>query len=61
MRRRCPSKVNPFDEEVHLKKGGQLKNNRFPGSMTVEQIQNLIANAVKAQLGRDVHRTHLYT
>jgi len=29
--------------------------------MTIEQIQDLIANAVKAQLGEGSHRTHLYT
>jgi len=31
------------------------------GSMSVEQIQSLIANAVKAQLGEGPHKTHLYT
>jgi len=31
------------------------------GSMSVEQIQSLIANAVKAQLGEGSHKTHLYT
>ena len=30
-------------------------------SMSVEQIQSLIANAVKAQLGGGSHKTHLYT
>jgi len=29
--------------------------------MTVEQIQDLIANALKIQLGRGAHKTHLYT
>jgi len=29
--------------------------------MSVELIQNLIANAVKAQLGGESHKTHLYT
>jgi len=29
--------------------------------MTVEQIEDLIANVVKAQLGGAVHKTHLYT
>jgi len=28
--------------------------------MTVEQIQDLIANAVKIQLGRGACKTHLY-
>jgi len=31
------------------------------GSMSVEQIQSLIANAVKAQLGEKSCKTHLYT
>ena len=30
-------------------------------SMSIEQIQSLIANAVKAQLGGRTHKTHLYT
>ena len=29
--------------------------------MTVEQIQDLIANVVKAQLGGGARKTHLYT
>ena len=31
------------------------------GSMSVEQIQSLIANAVKAQLGEESYKTHLHT
>jgi len=49
------------DEKVHSKKDGKLKNNRSLGSMTVEQIQNLIASAVKAQLRGDACKTHFYT
>jgi len=49
------------DEEVHSKKGGKLKNDGSSNLMTVEQIQDLIANVVKAQLGGRVHKTHLYT
>jgi len=49
------------DEEAHSKKGSKLKNGGSPNFMTVEQIQDLIANAVKIQLGRDVRKTHLYT
>jgi len=51
----------PSDEEVHLKKAGQLKNNGSRSSMTVEQIQDLAAKAVKAQLRGDGYKTHLYT
>jgi len=50
-----------FDEEVHSKKGNKLKNDGSPNLMTVEQIEDLIANVVKAQLGGAVHKTHLYT
>jgi len=42
-------------------KGGKLNNNRSLGLMTVEQIQDLIANAVKVQLEGDARKTHLYT
>jgi len=51
----------PFDEKVHSKKGSQLKNNGSPSSVTIEQIQDLIANAVKEQLGGDMHKNHLNT
>jgi len=54
------STLSSFDEDVHSKKGGQLKNNRSPTLMTVQQIQDLVANAIKAQLGGDMHKTHLY-
>jgi len=50
-----------FDKEVHSKKDGKLRNGRSPSLMTVEQIQDLIANAVKAQLRGGVCETHLYT
>jgi len=50
-----------FDNEKQRKKGGMLKNVKSFGSMTIEQTQNLIANAVKAQLGEGSYRTHLYT
>ena len=32
-----------FDEEVHSKKGGKLRKDGSPSSMTVEQIQDLVA------------------
>jgi len=31
------------------------------GSMSAKQIQSLIANAVKAQLGKESHKKKLYT
>jgi len=48
------------DSEKQPKIGGLPKNDKSSGSMTVEQVQDLIANAVKAQLGGS-HITHLYT
>jgi len=51
----------PSNKEVHSKKGGKLKNDGSLSLMTFEQIQDLIANAVKLQLRGGVRRTHLYT
>jgi len=42
--------IEASDEEVHLKKGGKLKNGESPSLMTIETIQDLITNAIKAQL-----------
>ena len=50
-----------FDEEVHPKKGGKLRNGGCPSLITIVQIQDLIVSAIKAQLGGGVHKTHLYT
>ena len=47
--------------EKQPKKGVMPKNVKSSGSMTIEQIQDLIANAVKEQLGEGWRRTHLYT
>ena len=49
-----------FNEEVHSKKSGKLKNDGSLGLMAAEQIRHLIANAVKAQLGEGVWKIHLY-
>ena len=49
------------DEKVHSKKGGKLKNGGSLSLMTVKLIQDLIANAVKIQLGGGAHKTHFYT
>jgi len=43
-----------FDEDIHSKKGGKLKHGGSLSLMTVEQIQDLIINPVKTQLG-EVH------
>ena len=44
--------------EVHLKKGDQVNDDGFLSSMTFEQIQDWIINAVKPQFGRDALKTH---
>jgi len=33
----------------------------IPGLITVEEIQDLMASAVKAQVKRGIYKTHLYT
>ena len=50
-----------FNEEVQSKKGYNIKNYQSQGSMIVEQIQDLIANAVIAQVRGGVRITHMYT
>ena len=47
--------IEESDDEHKARKDSSL------GSMSVEQIQSLIANAVKTQLGGGSHKTHLYT
>ena len=49
------------NKEVRSKKGGKLKNDGSPSLIIVEQMQDLLANTVKIQLGVGVHKTHLYT
>ena len=56
---RAPVQSETSNEEVHLKKGSKLKNGESPSLMTVKQIQDLIANAVKIQLGGGACNTHL--
>jgi len=46
---------------VHSKKGVSSKNDDSLGMMTVGQIQDLIANAVKAELRGHASKTQLYT
>jgi len=46
------------DNEKQPKKGTTPKNVKSSGSMTIEYIQDLIANAVKVQLGESSCRTH---
>jgi len=43
------------------KKGGKPQNDLSLSSMTAEQIQELIANTVKTQLGVGSQKSHLYT
>jgi len=49
------------DEEAHSKKGGKLKNGGCSSLLTIKQNQDLIINAVNAQLGEGVRETHLCT
>jgi len=49
------------DNEKQPKKGVASKNVKSSRSMTIEQIQDLITNVVKAQLGDGSRRTYLYT
>ena len=58
---RAPVQSEAFNEEVIAKRGSKLKNGGPPSLMTVEQIQDLIANAVEAQLGGVTRKTHLHT
>ena len=53
--------IEASDSEKQSKKGETPKHVKSSGSMTIEQIQDLIANAVKVQLGEGSRRTHLYT
>jgi len=49
------------DDKKQPKKGAMPKNVKSSRLMTIDQIQDLIANVVKAQLGGASCRTHLYT
>jgi len=53
--------IEAYDNEKQPKKGVMPKNAKSSESMTVEQIQDFIANAVKAQLSEGSRRTHIYT
>jgi len=53
--------IEASDSEKQPKKGTTPKHDKSSRSMTIEQIQHLIANDVKAQRGEGSHRTLLYT
>ena len=53
--------IEASDGEKQSKKGATPKHVMSSRSMTIEQIQDLMANAVKAQLGEGSRRTLLYT
>jgi len=59
---KCSDAEDP-DDESNEKSNNERKseNDHFLSSMSIEQIQSLIANAVKAQLGEESYETHLYT
>ena len=50
-----------FEDDGGSKKGGKPQNDSSLSAMTVAQIQELIANAVKTQLGVGSQKSHLYT
>jgi len=49
------NRAKESDDECKVRKNCSL------GSISIEQIQSLIADAVKDQLGRGSHKTHLCT
>jgi len=49
------------DEDLQSTKGDKFKNDESPSTMLVEQLHDFIANVVKAQVGGDARKTHLYT
>jgi len=49
------------EDDGGSKKGGKSQNDSSLSSMTAKQIQKLIANAVKTQLGVGSQKSHLYT
>ena len=49
------------EDDGRSKKGGKPQNDSSLSAMTCEQIQELIANAVKTQLGVGSQKSHLHT
>jgi len=49
------------EDDGGSKKGNKPQNDSSISSMTAEQIQELIAKAVKTQLGVGSQKSHLYT
>ena len=49
------------EDDGGSKKGGKPQNDSSLSAMTAEQIQELIAKAVKTQLGASSQKSHLYT
>jgi len=55
------NKIEASKEDGGSKKGDKPQNDLTLSSIIAEQIQELIANAVKIQLGFDPQKSHLYT
>ena len=53
--------IEASDSKKQSKKGATPKNDKSSELMTIEQIQDLIANALKAEVGEGSCRTLLYT
>jgi len=58
---KMPIHIEASDSEKQSKKDATPKHDKSSGSMTIEKIQDLIANVVKAQLGEGSCRPLLYT
>jgi len=50
-----------FEDDGGSKKGSKSQNDSSLSSITAEQIQELIVNAIKAQLGVGSQKSHIYT
>ena len=61
---KCSDAKDSDDEYKHNEKldnERKSKKDHCLGTMSVEQIQSLIANVIKSQLGEESCKTHLYT
>jgi len=53
--------IEASEDDGRSKKGGKPQNDSSLSAITSEQIQELIANAVKIQLGVGSQKSHLYS
>jgi len=55
------NRAEASEDDGRSKKGGKPQNDSSLSAMAAEQIQELIANTVKTQLGVSLQKSHLYT